>query len=166
MKKVISGIAVAVLAIAGGAVSGGAAYAAPAATTLVMSGGNGVFELGPIVINGNASAAGAVVTFGFVVEQPVGHFGLAAVTFLTVVPLQQVIVLFAAFAVAPLANKNATAVKRTSAFAFLELIIFIVNSHLSLSCAVLTRERLSRTKIYKRDFARATPMQGIKQVTN
>jgi hypothetical protein len=60
MKKVISGIAVAVLAIAGGAVSGGAAYAAPAATTLVMSGGNGVFELGPIVINGNASAAGAV----------------------------------------------------------------------------------------------------------
>ena len=60
MKKVISGIAVAVLAIAGGAVSGGTAYAAPAATTLVMSGGNGVFELGPIVINGNASAAGAV----------------------------------------------------------------------------------------------------------
>ena len=60
MKKVISGIAVTVLAIAGGAVSGGAAYAAPAATTLVMSGGNGVFELGPIVINGNASAAGAV----------------------------------------------------------------------------------------------------------
>ena len=60
MKKVISGIAVAVLAIAGGAVSGGVAYAAPVATTLVMSGGNGVFELGPIVINGNASAAGAV----------------------------------------------------------------------------------------------------------
>ena len=60
MKKVISGIAVTVLAIAGGAVSGGAAYAAPAATTLVMSGGNGVFELGPIAINGNASAAGAV----------------------------------------------------------------------------------------------------------
>jgi len=60
MKKVISGIAVAVLAVTGGAVSGGAAYAAPAASTLVMSGGNGVFELGPIVINGNASAAGAV----------------------------------------------------------------------------------------------------------
>jgi len=60
MKKVISGIAVAVLAIAGGVASGGAAYAAPAATTLVMSGGNGVFDLGPIVINGTASAAGTV----------------------------------------------------------------------------------------------------------
>ena len=60
MKKVISGIAIAVLAIAGGAVTGGAAYAAPVATTLIMSGGNGVFDLGPIVINGTASAAGSV----------------------------------------------------------------------------------------------------------
>jgi len=60
MKKVISGIAVAVLAIAGGVATGGAAYAAPAATTVVMSGGNGVFDLGPIVINGTASAAGSV----------------------------------------------------------------------------------------------------------
>jgi len=60
MKKLISGITVVVLAIAGGAVSGGAAFAAPAASTLVMSGGNGVFELGPIVINGNTSAAGTV----------------------------------------------------------------------------------------------------------
>jgi hypothetical protein len=60
MKKVISGIAIAVLAIAGGAVTGGAAYAAPAPSTLIMSGGNGVFDLGPIVINGTASAAGSV----------------------------------------------------------------------------------------------------------
>jgi hypothetical protein len=60
MKKVISGIAIVALAIAGGAVTGGAAYAAPAATTLIMSGGNGVFDLGPIVINGTASAAGSV----------------------------------------------------------------------------------------------------------
>jgi len=60
MKKVISGIAVAVLAITGGALTSGAAYADPVATTLVMSGGNGVFELGPIVINGNSSAAGTV----------------------------------------------------------------------------------------------------------
>jgi hypothetical protein len=60
MKKVISGIAIAALAIAGGAVTGGAAYAAPAASTLIMSGGNGVFDLGPIVINGTASAAGSV----------------------------------------------------------------------------------------------------------
>ena len=60
MKKVISGIAIAVLAIAGGAATSGAAYAAPVATTLIMSGGNGVFDLGPIVINGTASAAGSV----------------------------------------------------------------------------------------------------------
>ena len=60
MKKVVSGIAIAVLAIAGGAVTGGAAYAAPVATTLIMSGGNGVFDLGPIVINGTASAPGSV----------------------------------------------------------------------------------------------------------
>ena len=60
MKKVISGIAIAVLAIAGGAVTGGEAYAAPAASTLIMSGGNGVFDLGPIVINGTASAPGSV----------------------------------------------------------------------------------------------------------
>jgi hypothetical protein len=60
MKKVISGIAIAALAIAGGAVTGGAAYAAPAASTLIMSGGNGVFNLGPIVINGTASAPGSV----------------------------------------------------------------------------------------------------------
>ena len=60
MKKVISGIAVAVLAITGGALSSGAAYAAPAASTLIMSGGNGVFDLGPIIINGTASAPGVV----------------------------------------------------------------------------------------------------------
>lgn len=60
MKKVISGIAVAVLAIAGGVATGGTANAAPAASTLVMSGGNGVFDLGPVVINGTASAVGTV----------------------------------------------------------------------------------------------------------
>jgi len=56
MRKLISGIAITALALAGGMVTGGAAYAAPAATTLIMSGGNGVFDLGPIVINGTASA--------------------------------------------------------------------------------------------------------------
>ena len=60
MKKVISGIAVAVLALAGAVSTGGQALAAPAASTLVMSGGNGVFDLGPIIINGTASAAGTV----------------------------------------------------------------------------------------------------------
>lgn len=56
MKKIITGIAVAILAIGGA----GVAQAAPAVSTLVMSGGNGVFNLGPIVINGNASNAGTV----------------------------------------------------------------------------------------------------------
>lgn len=60
MKKIISGIAIVALAMAGGAVTGGAAYAAPDASTLIMSGGNGVFDLGPIVINGTASTAGSV----------------------------------------------------------------------------------------------------------
>ena len=56
----MSGIAIAAIAIAGGAVTSGAAYAEPAASTLIVSGGNGVFDLGPIVINGTASAAGSV----------------------------------------------------------------------------------------------------------
>jgi hypothetical protein len=60
MRKVMSGIAIAAIAIAGGAVTSGAAYAEPAASTLIVSGGNGVFDLGPIVINGTASAAGSV----------------------------------------------------------------------------------------------------------
>jgi hypothetical protein len=60
MRKVMSGIAIAALAIAGGAVTGGAAYAEPVASTLIVSGGNGVFDLGPIVINGTASASGSV----------------------------------------------------------------------------------------------------------
>ena len=48
------------MATLGLAVSGGSAYAAPAASTLIMSGGNGVSALGPIVINGTASAPGSV----------------------------------------------------------------------------------------------------------
>lgn len=36
------------------------ANAAPAVTTLIVSGGNGVYDLGPVVINGTASAAGTV----------------------------------------------------------------------------------------------------------
>lgn len=60
MKKIISGIGVVALALSGAVVTGSAAQAAPAATTLIMSGGNGVYELGPVIINGTASAAGAV----------------------------------------------------------------------------------------------------------
>ncbi len=60
MKKIISGIGVVALALSGAVVTGSVAQAAPAATTLIMSGGNGVYELGPVIINGTASAAGAV----------------------------------------------------------------------------------------------------------
>lgn len=60
MKRLISSILVAGMAVLGLAVTGGSAYAAPAATTLIMSGGNGVYDLGPVVINGTASAAGTV----------------------------------------------------------------------------------------------------------
>jgi hypothetical protein len=48
------------MAVLGLAVTGGSAYAAPAPSTLIMSGGNGVYDLGPIVINGTASAPGVV----------------------------------------------------------------------------------------------------------
>ncbi|MEY5030411.1 MAG: hypothetical protein RLZZ334_358 [Actinomycetota bacterium] len=60
MKKYFSAVAVASMALSAAVLSAGMASAAPAATTLVMSGGNGVFELGPVVINGTASAAGLV----------------------------------------------------------------------------------------------------------
>ena len=56
----ISSIVVIGMAVLGLAVTGGSAYAAPAPSTLIMSGGNGVYDLGPIVINGTASAPGAV----------------------------------------------------------------------------------------------------------
>ena len=60
MKKVIAGIAIGAMALIGGAFGAGAAVAAPAASTLVLSGGSGVFQLDPIVINATASAAGTV----------------------------------------------------------------------------------------------------------
>jgi hypothetical protein len=60
MKKIMSAVMVASLALAGAVSSSGIANAAPAATTLIMSGGNGVYDLGPVVINGTASAVGAV----------------------------------------------------------------------------------------------------------
>jgi hypothetical protein len=56
----ISSILVIGMAVLGLAVTGGSAYAAPAPSTLIMSGGNGVYDLGPIIINGTASAPGAV----------------------------------------------------------------------------------------------------------
>lgn len=60
MKKIISAAVVASLAFTGAVLTGGVANAAPVATTLIVSGGNGVYDLGPVVINGTASAAGVV----------------------------------------------------------------------------------------------------------
>jgi hypothetical protein len=60
VKRLISSIVVVGMATLGLAITGGSAYAAPAPSTLIMSGGNGVYDLGPIVINGTASAPGAV----------------------------------------------------------------------------------------------------------
>jgi hypothetical protein len=60
MKKIMSAVMVASLALAGAVSTSGIANAAPAASTLIMSGGNGVYDLGPVVINGTASALGTV----------------------------------------------------------------------------------------------------------
>ena len=57
MKKVIAGIAISAMALMSGAPS---AVAAPAPSTLVLSGGSGVYQLDPIVVNATASAAGVV----------------------------------------------------------------------------------------------------------
>ena len=57
MKKVIAGIAISAMALIGGITS---AVAAPAPSTLVLSGGSGVYQLDPIVVNATASAAGVV----------------------------------------------------------------------------------------------------------
>lgn len=56
----MSAVMVASLALAGAVSTSGIANAAPAATTLIVSGGNGVYDLGPVVINGTASALGTV----------------------------------------------------------------------------------------------------------
>ena len=60
MKKLIAGISIGAMALVGGAFGAGAAVAAPAESTLVLSGGSGVFQLDPIVINATASAPGTV----------------------------------------------------------------------------------------------------------
>lgn len=60
MKKILSVVTIASIALSGAALTAGVANAAPAVTTLIVSGGNGVYDLGPVVINGTASAAGTV----------------------------------------------------------------------------------------------------------
>jgi len=61
MNKKISTAVIGAVALLGSAVMGGsAAYAAPAASTLILSGGSGVFGLAPITITATASSAGTV----------------------------------------------------------------------------------------------------------
>lgn len=57
MKKVIAGIVIVAMATLGGI---GTAQAAPAESTLALSGGSGVYQLDPIVINATANNAGTV----------------------------------------------------------------------------------------------------------
>ena len=59
MKKLISSVVVGVMALAGGAFVGGAAYGATT-PTLVISGGSTVLGLDPAIIVGTASTAGTV----------------------------------------------------------------------------------------------------------
>lgn len=59
MKKFISSVAIGAMALVGGAVVGGAAYAATT-PTLVLSGGSAVFGLDPAIITATASTAGLV----------------------------------------------------------------------------------------------------------
>ena len=57
MKKVIAGIVIVAMATLGGV---GTAQAAPAESALALSGGSGVYQLDPIVINATANNAGTV----------------------------------------------------------------------------------------------------------
>lgn len=59
MKRFISSVVIGAMALVGGAVVGGAAYAA-ATPTLVLSGGSAVFGLDPAIITATASTAGVV----------------------------------------------------------------------------------------------------------
>lgn len=59
MKRFISGVVIGAMALVGGAVVGGTAYAATT-PTLVLSGGSTVFGLDPAIIVATASTAGAV----------------------------------------------------------------------------------------------------------
>lgn len=64
MNRKIGVAVISAVALFGGAIVGGApAYAAPVASTLIITGGNGVFELGPITITATANNAGKVKFF-------------------------------------------------------------------------------------------------------
>lgn len=60
MRKIISGLAIGSLAVAGGLITGASAYAAPATPTLVVTGGSTTFGLDPAIIVATASTAGKV----------------------------------------------------------------------------------------------------------
>ena len=64
MNRKISTAVIGAVALLGSVfVGGSAAYAAPAASTLILTGGNGVFQLDPIAITATANNAGKVKFF-------------------------------------------------------------------------------------------------------
>ena len=83
MKRIISTAVIGVVALLGSAIVGGApAYAAPAASTLILSGGSGVFQLDPITITATANNVGTVKFFAAGVAIP----GCEAATTTAVAP--------------------------------------------------------------------------------
>ena len=60
MKRFISGVVISALAVVGGAVVGGTPAYAATTSTLVLTGGSGVFGLDPAIITATASSAGTV----------------------------------------------------------------------------------------------------------
>ena len=74
MKRLISTAVIGVIALLGSAIVGGAsAYAAPAASTLILSGGSGVYQLDPITITATANNAGTVKFFAAGVARSEEH---------------------------------------------------------------------------------------------
>ena len=60
MKRFISGVVISALAVVGGAVVGGTPAYAATTSTVVLTGGSGVFGLDPAIIVATASSAGSV----------------------------------------------------------------------------------------------------------
>ena len=83
MNRKISTAVIGAVALLGSALVGNsAAYAAPAAPTLVITGGSGVFGLDPVAVNGTASAPGVVKFYA----NAVAIVGCEAVATKTVAP--------------------------------------------------------------------------------
>ena len=83
MNRKISTAIIGAIALFGSAIVGGTpAYAVPAASTLILTGGNGVFQLDPIAITATASNVGTVKFFAADVAIP----GCEGVVTATVAP--------------------------------------------------------------------------------